>query len=207
MTQLRPSAMGLLACFAIGTLACPDTASAQSTAQCAPYESQTVLMDLGVATRMAASAAAAVGDTPTYAAWFGDYSLVHAEKVRAVFKAIHTKLVSERLAIVCAGKSDFTCRDAFAWVLPATGVIRLCPDYFLMPSMVRAHEGADIDYGTREGTLIHEVSHYVSYTEDECLSWTDCRTLAARSPTAAIISANSYESFAEDIMLQLLAAK
>jgi peptidyl-Lys metalloendopeptidase len=163
-------------------------------------------MDLAVATQMAASAAAAVGDTPTYAKWFGPYSDHNGERVRAVLKQIHTKLVSERLALVCTGKSDETCQEAYAWVLPATGVIRLCPEYFYLPSMARAHEGASITFGSREGTLIHEISHAVARTGDECLNWADCRTLAGRSPSTAIASANSYESFAEDIMLQAMAA-
>lgn len=181
-------------------------ALSQVAAQCEPYEEQTVAMDLAVATQMAASAAALVGDTPSYARWFGTYSDANAERVRAVLKQVHAKLVSQRLALVCTRKSDETCRDAYAWVLPATGVIRLCPSYFRLPSMARAHEGASITFGSREGALIHEISHAVAGTTDDCLNWADCRTLAARSPSVAIASANSYESFAEDVMLQAMAA-
>ena len=182
-------------------------ALAQTAARCAPYQEQTVAMDLEVATGMAASAAAAVGDTDTFAKWFGVYSDQNAEQVRAAFKQVHAKLLSQRLALVCATKSDGSCREAFAWVLPATGVIRLCPAYFSLPSMDRAHGGADINLGSREGALIHEISHAVAGTDDHCTTWAGCRTLAARSPSSAVASANSYESFAEDIRLQLLAAE
>jgi deuterolysin len=190
-----------------GLLAWTTPTLAQTAAQCAPYEEQTGAMDLAVARQMAASAAAAVGDSETYAKWFGTHSGPNAERVRMVLKAIHTKLVSERLALVCAGKSDPTCREAYAWVLPTTGVIRLCPSYFGLPSVARAHEGANINFGSREGTFIHEISHFVAGTGDECLSWADCRTLAGRSPGTAIASAKSYETFAEDVMLQGLAAQ
>jgi hypothetical protein len=47
------------------------TALAQTAAHCEPYEEQTIMLDLEVATRMTASAAALVGDTPTYAKWLG----------------------------------------------------------------------------------------------------------------------------------------
>ena len=85
-------------------------------------------------------------------------------------------------------------------------MIRLCPDYFYLPSMARALEGANINFGSREGTLIHEISHAVANTGDDCLNWADCQTLAGRAPLTAIDNANSYESFAEDLMLQALQA-
>jgi hypothetical protein len=182
-------------------------ALAQTAAQCAPYQEQTVALDLEVATQMAASAAAAVGDTETYAKWFGVYSQENAEQVRAVLKQVHSKLFSQRLALTCATKSDTTCRVAFAWVLPASGVIRLCPGYFGLPSIARAYDGADINLGSREGALIHEISHAVAGTEDNCTTWADCRTLAARAPSTALNSANTYESFAEDVRLQLMEAE
>ena len=199
--MLRPISI-FMVCLLLWTI----PALAQTVAQCEPYQEQTVAMDLEVATRMAASAAAAVGDTPTYTKWFGAYSEQNAERVRVVLKQIHAKLLSQRMALVCPGKSDRTCRDAFAWVLPATGVIRLCPDYFYLPSMERAHGGASLNLGSREGALIHEISHAVAATNDRCTTWAECRALAGRSPSTAIASANSYESFAEDVMLQLMAA-
>jgi hypothetical protein len=182
-------------------------ALAQTAARCAPYQQQIVTMDLEVATGMAASAAAAVRDTDTFAKWFGVYSDQNAEQVRAVLKQVHATLLSQRLTLVCATKADGSCREAFAWVLPATGVIRLCPDYFHLSSMDRAHGGADINLGSREGALIHEISHAAAGTDDHCASWAECRTLAARLPSSAVTSANSYESLAEDITLRLLAAE
>jgi peptidyl-Lys metalloendopeptidase len=128
----------LVACFCIWT----TPAHAQSAAQCAPYEEQTVAMDFAVARQMAALAAAAAGDTPTYAKWFGTYSDADAERVRTVLKEIHAKLVSEQLALVCAGKSNQTCPEAYAWVWPVTGVIRLCHAHFRLSSMAGAHDGA-----------------------------------------------------------------
>ncbi len=195
--MLRPFAVLLLL---LGVWTTP--ALAQTAAHCAPYQEQTVAMDLELATQMAASAAAAVGDTETFARWFGAYSDQNAEKVRAVLKQVHAKLASQRLALTCATKSDEACSEAFAWVPPARGVIRLCPDYFYLPSMDQAHKGADIDLGSRAGALIHEISHAVAGTDDNCVSWADCRMLATRSPLVAINSANSYESFAEDVRLQ-----
>lgn len=71
---------------------------AQTAAHCEPYQEQTIVLDLEVATQMTASAAALVGDTPTYAQWFGTYSSANAERVRAVLKQVHARLVSQRLA-------------------------------------------------------------------------------------------------------------
>lgn len=64
--MFKPLAV-LLFLLGIGT----TPALAQTAAHCAPYQEQTVAMDLQVATQMAASAAAAVGDTAPYATWFG----------------------------------------------------------------------------------------------------------------------------------------
>ena len=57
-----------------------------------------------------------------------------------------------------------------------------------------------MEYGSREGTLIHEMSHFnvVADTEDWCYGRSTCSAKARGNPTAALGNADSVQYFAED---------
>ena len=178
-------------------------AEARGFAGCTKAEEEAAGAAVDGAMALATRAGAAVGDTPAYDAWFGAWSPAHGERVRATLKVIHRELSADRLRVDCEAE-DRTCWTAFAFVTPGQpGVVNLCPSFFGMPSLAEAEEGADIERGTREGVLIHELSHFphAGATGDECVSRTTCRTLARGAPATAVDTADSYQYFAEDVTL------
>jgi peptidyl-Lys metalloendopeptidase len=155
---------------------------------------------------LAMRAAAAVGDTPEYGLWFGTFSIRNGEEVRANLKAIRKELGSEDLKAVCLGPQEIDCKEGtYAYVLyDRPRVVHLCPSFFQMPTMSDARAGqADIEDGTREGTFIHEMSHFpfTAGTGDQCYGRTTCSGLALHDPPRAIATADSYQYYAEDVML------
>lgn len=157
---------------------------------------------------LAGRAAAAVGDTREYVRWFGAFSIAHGEEVRANLKAIHKELLGEDIKAVCLGVQEIDCKaETYAYVLyEQPHVIHLCPSFFLMPTMADARAGrAGIEDGTREGTIVHELSHFsfTAGTGDECYGRTTCATLATRDAPRAIRTADSYQYYAEDVTLDV----
>lgn len=162
---------------------------------------------------LAVRAAAAVGDTLEYGQWFGTFSTASGEEVRANLKAIHKELLGSEIKAVCLGPQEIDCKeDTYAYVLfERPHVIHLCPSFFQMPTMADARAGrASLEDGTREGTIIHELSHFpfTAGTGDECYGRTTCANMASRDAHRAIVTADSYQYYAEDVTLAfwLLAA-
>lgn len=152
---------------------------------------------------LALQAAVAVGDTPDYARYFGAFDEARAEVARRTLKGVHRQLAADRLRIDCADGKDETCWTAYAYVEDAfPNVVNLCANFFTLPRLAAARDpGADIGNGTREGVLIHEISHfvYVAGTGDECYSRSACQGLARRDPATAVATADSFQYFAEDV--------
>ena len=162
------------------------------------------------ATAVSARAAAAVGDTDQYADWFGPFSIARSETVRANFKSIVAELRADGLVIECLPAQDPDCGGrTYAYVTDdALHTIHLCPAFFGMPSMEDALAGqGTLENGTRDGTIIHETSHfaYTAHTADECYSRSVCHQMA-RDMARAIRNADSYQYFAEDVVLMQEAA-
>jgi peptidyl-Lys metalloendopeptidase len=160
---------------------------------------------------MAARAAPAVGDTAEFALWFGAWSEGAGETVRAGLKAVHRELAAGEVVALCLDGRSEDCKDGtYAYVLYARPrVIHLCPVFFAMPSMADARAGTgDQEDGTREGTIVHELSHFgfVAGTDDHCYSRTECAGLAATDPGLAVANADSFQYFAEDVTLAFWAA-
>jgi peptidyl-Lys metalloendopeptidase len=159
---------------------------------------------------LAAAAGAAVGDTPDYVRWFGAHEPASADRIRRGFGGILGTLRDPALQVVCIPAARRDCKtedrdDTFAFVLyDRPRVIHLCPSFFRMPALADARRGlGDKENGTREGTIIHEVSHFPSLaaTSDECYSRPVCMDLAVSDPTLARVNADSYQYFAEDVAL------
>ncbi|WP_373352739.1 M35 family metallo-endopeptidase [Pseudoroseicyclus sp. CXY001] len=149
-------------------------------------------------------AAAQVGDTEAYNRWFGTFSRDRAEAVRTNLKAVNTALLSDEMVAVCPNLGEDGClRDTYANVYPDQPyVINLCPNFFAQPNMTDHRPGApELENGTREGTIIHEMSHFhvVADTDDLCYSRSECARMARRDALGAIRNADSYQYFAEDV--------
>lgn len=182
-------------------------AAAQDDApQC--RDSRAAMVDAAIdqAKALAIQAAANIADTPHYARWFGPYRADHAERLRGNFKSIVQILRGGGLRATCLGARDPDCRgDVYAFVYSDdAGLIYLCPLFFTLPSLVEiADFGLRADDGTREGTIIHEISHFdrVAGTDDHCYSRDICRQMARASAARAVDNADSYQFFAEDVAL------
>jgi peptidyl-Lys metalloendopeptidase len=190
----------------MAALAGPATSA--TITNCSKVQSKVAAASIAGARDLALRAAAAVGDTPTYQLWFGRFSVSHGETVRARLKAIHAGLVADQAGASCLAAWDIDCKDgAYAYVLlDQPNVIYLCPAFFLMPSMEEARRGRGrIEDGTREGTIVHEFSHFprVAGTRDDCYGRGECRALATTQADQAIGTADSFQYFAEDVTLSL----
>jgi peptidyl-Lys metalloendopeptidase len=157
---------------------------------------------------MALAATAAVADTPDHARWFGPWDEARAGTVRSTYRAIAAALASDDLHVRCPPVQRDACLPTyFAYVLPEEALaINLCAPFFAMPGVAGVVAGSIVfETGTREGTILHEVSHLaaVAGTADHCYGRTDCAVMARREPWLAVGNADSLQYFAEDVALGL----
>lgn len=148
-------------------------------------------------------AAVAVGDTENYRRWFGPYSKANAETARSTLKAIYTTISTGQLRVICLNTSDDGCEDdTYAFVYPDEAfVLNICPKYFDLPTMISdAPESEAMENGTREGTILHEVSHFlrVAGTDDVWYSRSTSAEEAQTDPRSAVRNADTFQYFAED---------
>jgi len=187
-------------------LAVAGPASARVFDGCTAAQAKVAGAALDGAQELALRGAAAVGDSRPFLQWFGPFSAAHGEEVRRGLKAIHATLAADGLRVVCLGRRAPDCQGGtFAFIrFDRPRAIHLCPSFFGMPVMVDALAGrAPIAYGTREGTIIHELSHFpfTADTRDDCYGREDCRDLAKRDPATAVGTADSFQYYAEDALL------
>lgn len=172
---------------------------------CSPAQSRVIDEALATAKDLTLKATTAIGDNQDYRRWFGEYSQENAERVRASLKSIVTALRSGAVTAQCETVSVNGCTEReYAWVyVDEPYLIHLCPAYFSLPPLTALRPGARrSNNGTREGTIVHEVSHFlhVAETEDHCYSRTECSHMARNDPRRAIENADSYQYFTEDVI-------
>jgi len=158
---------------------------------------------------IALASAAAVGDTPQFARWFGRYSPAAAETVRAGMKAVDRALRNDELQLVCPALGEDGCDEGtYANVLSDQPYrVNVCAAFFTQPTMGSVTpDSRAFDSGTREGTLIHEISHFdvVAATDDNCYTRTVCSATAKTDPDLALRNADSFQYYAEDVVLSRL---
>ena len=121
-------------------------------------------------------------------------------------KAVHRALGLADLHVICpAAQTDGCTIDTYAWVQPDRPYdLNLCAAFFGQPTMLGiVTTSAAFDTGTREGTIIHEVSHFIAVaeTDDNCYTRDVCTDMAKTDPLLAIDNADSFQYFAEDVVL------
>ncbi|WP_322889121.1 MULTISPECIES: M35 family metallo-endopeptidase [unclassified Yoonia] len=182
-----------------------QSALAQTVLQCSPAHEQIVREALDRAKSLTIKAATAVGDTPEYARWFGTYSDRNAEVVRANLKGVVRAIRSGGVSVQCDSNRDDGCRNReYAWVYPHEPYhIYLCPSFFTMPPLTALQPYTTAsNNGTREGTFIHELSHFRTggRTDDHCYTRRVCARMAESDPMRAIDNADSYQYYTEDVI-------
>lgn len=184
----------------------PAASAAQQTLDCPRTQDLFAVAAIGAARSMAHEAGEAVADDDIYARWFGPFDKSRAVTVRHNLKGIAQALEPQSITAICLTARDPDCKDGtYAFVFQgAPRVIHLCPAFFSMPSMADQIAGRrSSDDGTREGTIVHEISHFYSAggTDDHCYGRGVCAETAKTDPDVAIENADSYQYFAEDVRL------
>lgn len=179
-------------------------ALAGSPENCSKAQSLEAIVALERAKALSVQAASRVGNTPEYIRWFGPYDAQRAEQVRGAMKTLVNAIRTGAVTPVCETGLESGCNEGeFAWVYPGEAYrLRLCPAFFDLPVLTALSPGArSSEYGTREGTIIHELSHFnvIAGTEDHCYSRRDCAEMAAEMPGLAIENADSFQYFTEDV--------
>ncbi len=156
---------------------------------------------------MVLQAVEAVDDAAVHVRWFGRWDDGRAETVRQTLLSIDGALRSDVLRMVCPPMGREGCTASiFAWVMPGDLAINLCPSFFTMPGVAGVVAGGNsFETGTREGTIVHEVSHFeaVGGTGDFCYGRTVCAGMARRDSGLAVRNVDSFQYFVEDVALGL----
>lgn len=181
-----------------------NPALAENHLGCSKDQVRVVTDALRNAKDLTLKAATTVGDTPEYARWFGQYTDSNAEAVRANLKAVITAIRSGAVTTQCNLATEEGCTASeYAWVFAHRPLeVYVCPLFFNLPPLAALQPGQRrSDNGTREGTMVHEISHFirVADTFDHCYSRTECQAMAEDDPARAIENADSYQYFTEDV--------
>lgn len=179
-------------------------AAALTFEACTKTERGIIIAALERAERLTLTAATAVGPTPVYQRWFGKYDPSRGETVRRNLKAVVSAMRKEGVHAVCTPNGIGLCEDdTYAFVDPDEPYdVMLCDSFFVMETMKDlSADSVAKGNGTRAGTLVHEITHFsvVASTDDICYSREDCTDMAIDAPLDALMNADSYQYFVEDV--------
>lgn len=155
---------------------------------------------------LALQASVQIGQTPDYVRWFGGYSRRNAEVLRRNFKSVYNAIRTEPITGQCLNSWESACKGGtYAFINRSRPFyVNFCPPFFRMPTMLGVSPSdREMENGTQEGTIIHELSHFreTANTDDLCYSRTECMEMARRDPNGALRNADTYQYFAEDVIL------
>ncbi len=187
----------MLALFMVG----PAQAGFQN---CSAAERRVLIDASAVAQEALALAEASVSiDNDLVEVWFGDWDAGKAETVRDVLSLVRAQLRVSRITFYCADLHEEDCdRDSYANVDPKQAyTIFICPRYFELPALMEVEDVSAEEFGTREGTIIHEMTHFplLGDTWDECYGREECSDYAREYPDDAATNADAYQYFVEDV--------
>ena len=132
------------------------------------------------------SAQSVTGKPSLYKTWFGTAYSGYMNTVQGNYLSI--KSAMERYTFTLYFHGSGCKRNTYAYTYKGTTTVYLCDVYFLAPTL-----GSN----SKMGTIVHEMSHAVAYTDDTEYGEQDCQYLARNSPSKAIKNADNYEYFSE----------
>ena len=155
---------------------------------------------------LAVQASVQIGQTEEYVRWFGGYSRNNAEVLRRNFKSVYSALRTQTLTGSCLNSWEDSCKGGtYAFINRGRPFhLNYCPPFFRLPTMLGVSPtDREMENGTQEGTIIHELSHFeqTANTDDLCYSRSDCMAMARSDPNGALRNADTYQYFAEDVIL------
>ena len=124
-----------------------------------------------------------------YSTWFGSQYTSYISTVQGNYNKLYSAMTTKSFTLYFYGPSCKT--NVFAYTYFNSQTIYLCSAYVNAPW----NNGHDTKYGT----LVHEMTHAVAYTEDLAYGEYDIKNLAALDPRKAIQNADNYEYFVEVI--------
>lgn len=151
----------------------------------------------------------AVEDTPNFRRWYAYWTPEGSRQVRGALKSVYHVIDRGLITARCPKQGEPGCREAgtYASVWPHKPYqINFCPTFFDQPAFYDFPPGHwQMENGSREGTVIHEVSHFVNTagTDDWCYGRSTCAAKAQGNPGRALNNADSLQYFAEDAMSDL----
>ena len=127
--------------------------------------------------------------------WFGAFDATRYATVRQHFTDISRVIASETVTYDLTGAG---CQaDWYAYTYAGTRKVWMCSSLWSAPAT-----GTDSKFGT----VVHELSHAVSSTDDFAYGQAAARNLAATNPANAIRNADNHEYFAETYAARLVTA-
>lgn len=124
-----------------------------------------------------------------YTTWFGDYNSSRFDTVQENYVRITDALVNWEFTYNCDGPrcADDSSIVAYTFILGST--IYLCKPFW---SELPTSDDSQIE------TVVHELSHNVTFTDDNAYGSDACKKLADKDPSAAINNADNYGHFADN---------
>ena len=195
---VRAAATALSLCLA-------GAASAQTFQDCEKTEIAAITTAITGAHDLALQAAVAIGDTEEYRRWFGTYTRRAADELRSDLKSVYKAIAEQSLHNICVNTGLDGCKGGtYAYIYRAQAwTVHYCRAFFNLPSIVGISPSSpDLENGTMEGTIIHEVSHFgqTAGTDDFCYSRTECARMATWDSNGARRNADSLQYYAEDVL-------
>ena len=132
----------------------------------------------------------------TYITWFGSTYSGYVDTVVGNFLDMKSALQRYTFTLYLHGP-DCKSKSTFAYTYHGSTTLYFCNAYFSAPTLPTSSSRSP--YDTKMGTVIHELSHAVAYTEDIRYGTSDCKDLAKNYPSKAITNADNYEYFSESL--------
>jgi peptidyl-Lys metalloendopeptidase len=126
-----------------------------------------------------------------YQTWFGAHTASRFSTVVSNLDQIVTTFEDSNIAYDCDGPA---CQPSWIAYVYLGGPLEvfLCSNFW---------SAGTTGFDTQWGTLVHEVSHEVASTDDNAYGQTACQNLAVSDPDAAVDNADSYQLFAEEVVM------
>lgn len=127
-----------------------------------------------------------------YRTWFGLNYKGYTDTVSGAYLNIKSAMDRYKFTIYFDGPVCFERSNIIAYTYHGATTIYLCNLYRSEPDLK--------GYNTKVGTIVHEFTHAVAYTEDITYGTTNCKNLAIKDPTQAIRNADNYHYFSEALL-------
>ncbi len=126
-----------------------------------------------------------------YTSVFGLRYSGYMDTVKGAYLNIQYAMEQYQFTIYFDGPECFKIKNVIAYTYKGSTVLYVCSLYRNEPDV----KGTD----TKLGTIVHELSHAVAYTDDIVYGKTNCLNLARSSPSQAIKNADNYHYFSEPL--------